>query len=31
VLKPGMRKGPWTKEEDALLREVVGRHPNCDK
>lgn len=24
VLKPGLKKGHWTKEEDDLLKEVVG-------
>jgi hypothetical protein len=26
VLKPGLHKGPWTEEEDAIVREMVMRH-----
>ena len=31
VLKPGMRKGPWTKDEDNLLLSIVSSHPSSDK
>ena len=31
VLKPGMRKGPWTKEEDAKLKMIVDRHGVAEK
>lgn len=27
-LDPSLRKGPWTEEEDQLLREGVMKHPN---
>ena len=26
VLRPGLHKGPWTEEEDAVVREMVMSH-----
>jgi hypothetical protein len=31
VLKPGMRKGPWTKEEDAKLKAIVEQNGAAEK
>jgi len=31
VLKPGMRKGPWTKEEDAKLKMIVEANGAAEK
>lgn len=26
VLKPGLQKGPWTEEEDQIVRETVAKY-----
>jgi len=31
VLKPGMRKGPWTKEEDSKLKAIVEQNGAAEK